>query len=131
MVKRCLEAVATILVTANPTNTSTAASTGVGTSSRRDSVSSAASISPRLKEVPDVKLEWTQIRSFLRKPDFMKSLMALNPDDMSNQGKKLLYRLVTGDSNESLSLERVERASKASGVLLSWLLSLYQYHRYV
>lgn len=73
-----------------------------------------------------VKCEWTEIKEWLRKDDFIQRVMNYNINTLSPKVKAFIRKNYL-DNKAEFDIEKIKKASKAAGPLGMWVQSLLDY----
>lgn len=73
-----------------------------------------------------VKVDWTEIRQWLRKDNFISLVMNFDKDMIKPKVKKFIKTNYL-DKTEEFVIEKIFKASKAAGPLAMWVQSLVEY----
>ena len=72
-------------------------------------------------------LEWTDLRKFLRRDDFLSNILNFQSTTLSDKVRKVVQTNYFDKFPEDFVFEKVKRASKACGPLFQWISSQLRY----
>ena len=72
------------------------------------------------------KPEWNDVKVFIKRDDFISSIMNFNKDDIPNNVKNFITKNYIDDT-ANFNVEAINKASKACGPLAKWVSSIVRY----
>jgi dynein heavy chain 1 len=72
------------------------------------------------------KLEWAEIKQWLKKDNFIRMVMDFDKDLIQSKVKKFIQANYL-DKKDEFVVEKIYKASKAAGPLAMWVQSLVEY----
>lgn len=73
-----------------------------------------------------VKPEWADVRAYLRRDDFISSVINFDKNDIPNKVKTFIYKHYIDDT-ANFNTDAIMKASKAAGPLAKWVESIVKY----
>ena len=73
-----------------------------------------------------VKPEWSEIKQWLKKDNFISMVMNFDKDQIKTSAKKFIKTNYL-DKKEEFNIDKIFKASKAAGPLAMWVQSLIEY----
>lgn len=72
------------------------------------------------------KPEWGDVKIYIKRDDFISSIMNFNKDDIPNKVKDFITKSYIEDT-ANFNVEAIYKASKAAGPLAKWVSSIVRY----